>query len=106
MYLAWTTVANRADAERLAADVVTRQLAVCVQIDGPIISYYRWQNHTERAEEQRLCFKCLPSHLPALEKHVLSIHPYDTPEWVVIAAERVAEKYLSWAGASSSTPPL
>ncbi len=106
MLIAWTTVANRADAELLAADVVPRQLAVCVQIDGPIISHYRWQGRTERNEEHRLCFKCLPGNLPALEKHVLSVHPYDTPEWLVVAAERVGEKYLSWAQANSSTPPL
>ncbi|MBM3854287.1 MAG: divalent-cation tolerance protein CutA, partial [Verrucomicrobia bacterium] len=43
MYLAWTTTANLADAERIAADVVERQLAVCVQISGPIVSIYRWQ---------------------------------------------------------------
>lgn len=106
MYIAWTTVANRADAESLAADVVARQLAVCVQIDGPIVSHYHWQGRTERSEETRLCFKCLPRNLPALEKHVLSVHPYDTPEWLVVAAERVGEKYLSWAEANSSNPPL
>jgi periplasmic divalent cation tolerance protein len=36
----------------------------------------------------------------------LATHPYDTPEWLVVRAERVAEKYLSWAQANSSTPPL
>jgi periplasmic divalent cation tolerance protein len=106
MYLAWTTVGNRADADRIAADVIERQLAACVQIDGPIASSYRWQGRIERSEEFRLGFKCLPSVLPALESHVLSTHPYDTPEWVVIAADRVGEKYLSWVEATSSTPPL
>jgi len=105
MYIAWTTVGNRAAAESLAADAVARQLAVCVQIDGPIISHYRWEGRNERSEEHRLCFKCLPGQMPELEQHVLSVHPYDTPEWLVVAAERVGEKYLSWAGANSSTPP-
>ena len=27
-------------------------------------------------------------------------HPYDTPEWIVIRAEKVSEKYLSWAEAN------
>jgi periplasmic divalent cation tolerance protein len=77
-----------------------------VQIDGPITSYYRWHGQPERTEEFRLVFKCLPSHLPALERHVLATHPYGTPQWIVVQAERVGEKYLSWAGANSSTPPL
>jgi len=88
MWIAWTTVAQRADAERLAADAVARGLAACVQIDGPLVSHYRWQGKPERAEEFRLCFKCLPAQLAALETHVLATHPYDTPEWLVAHAAR------------------
>ena len=106
MYIAWTTVATRADADRLAADAVARNLAVCVQIDGPIVSHYLWHGQDERSEEFLLAFKCLPPRLAALEKHVLSHHPYDTPEWLAVPAERVGEKYLSWAEGNSSTPPL
>ena len=106
MFIAWTTVGNRADADRLATDAIVRNLAACVQIDGPITSHYRWQGKDERSEEFRLCFKCLPSHLELLEKRVLETHPYDTPEWLVVRADRVGEKYLSWAEANSSTPPL
>ncbi len=106
MWIAWTTIALRADAERLAADTVARGLAVCVQIDGPIVSHYRWQGHAEHAEEFRLCFKCLAPQLATLEKHVLSAHPYETPEWLVVRAEHVGEKYLSWAEANSTFPPF
>ena len=106
MFIAWTTVAQRADADRLAATAVGRNLAVCVQIEGPITSHYRWHGQDERAEEFRLTFKCLPSHLEALQQHVLEQHPYDIPEWIVVRAEHVGEKYLSWANANSSTPPL
>jgi periplasmic divalent cation tolerance protein len=106
VFIAWTTVASRSDADRLAADVITRNLAVCVQIDGPIVSHYRWHGQVERTEEFRLAFKVLPNHVVALEQHVLAHHPYDTPEWLVIEAERVGEKYLSWAETNSSTPPL
>ncbi|MSU51357.1 MAG: divalent-cation tolerance protein CutA [Opitutus sp.] len=106
MFIAWTTVANRADADRLAAGIVTQDLAVCVQIEGPITSHYRWHGKIERSEEFRLTIKCRPGQLAALEKHVLSAHPYDVPEWLAVRAEHVGEKYLSWAGANSSTPPL
>ena len=106
MFIAWTTVAFRADAERLAADTLARQLAVCVQIEGPITSHYRWQGQVEKAEEFRLTFKCIPTQLPALEAHVLAHHPYDTPEWLAVRADQVGEKYLSWAEANSSNPPL
>ena len=106
MFIAWTTVATRADADRIAAGAVARNLAVCVQIDGPIISHYRWNGEPERTEEFRLSFKCLPAQVAALQQHVLAGHPYDTPEWLVVRAEQVGEKYLSWAEANSTTPPL
>jgi periplasmic divalent cation tolerance protein len=106
MFIAWTTVANRADAERLAAEAIVHNLAACAQIEGPIVSHYRWQGKVERAEEFRICFKCRPNHLELLEKRVLETHPYDTPEWIVVRADRVGEKYLSWVEANSSTPPL
>jgi periplasmic divalent cation tolerance protein len=106
MLIAWTTVGSLADAERLADGVVAGNLAVCVQIEGPIVSRYRWQGQVERSEEFRLTFKCLPAGMNALESHVLAHHPYSAPEWLVVRAERVGEKYLSWAEANSTTPPL
>ncbi len=106
MLLAWTTVANRADAERIATDVVARNFAICVQIDGPLTSHYRWKGRVDRAAEFRLCFKLLEAHAIALEQRVLATHPYEIPEWIVVRAERVGEKYLSWANANSTTAPL
>ena len=105
MLIAWTTVATPDEAERLAEEVVGRGLAACVEIAG-VVSHYRWQGRPERTEELRLAFKCLPAQLPALEAFVLDHHPYDTPEWIVIRAERVSEKYLSWAEANSKSPPF
>ncbi len=106
MLIAWTTVANRADADRLAADIIARNLAACVQIDGPIVSHYRWKGVIERTEEFRLCFKFLPHQADLLEERVLAAHPYETPEWIVCPVSRVGEKYLSWATTNSTNPPL
>jgi periplasmic divalent cation tolerance protein len=106
MLLAWTTVATRSDADTLARGVIELNLAACVQIDGPITSHYRWEGQVERAEEFRLCFKLVPQQAAALEKHVLTHHPYATPEWLLVRAERVSEKYLSWATTNSSSAPL
>jgi periplasmic divalent cation tolerance protein len=106
MLLAWTTVGSREAAEEIAREVIAHRLAACVQIDGPIVSHYRWEGRPERAEEYRLCLKFLETQAVALEEQVLRLHPYDTPEWIVLPATRVGEKYLSWATASSTSPPL
>ncbi len=97
LMLAWTTVPTRADADRLADAALAVDLAVCVQIDGPITSIYRWDSKIEHSQEFRLVFKCLSAQASALERKILALHPYTTPEWIVIEATYVSEKYLSWA---------
>lgn len=106
MLIAWTTVASRDAAEELARTAIERRLAVCVQVEGPIHSIYRWVGRIEQAEEYRLAFKFTAGQAAALEAHVLARHPYETPEWVVVQAQHVGEKYLSWAQANSNSSPF
>jgi len=106
LLIGWTTVAQHADATRLACALVESRLAACVQIDGPLTSHYLWQNRAETTEEYRLTIKFLPEHATAIETWLKAHHPYDTPEWIVVRAEYVAEKYLSWARANSNSAPL
>jgi periplasmic divalent cation tolerance protein len=103
MFVAWTTTATRKDAARLARGAVELHLAACAQVDGAIISHYRWKGRIESAREYRVWFKCLRRQLPALQKWVLANHPYDTPQWLAVRTGVVAGKYLSWAQ-TASTP--
>ena len=106
MVVAWTTTAERAEAERLARSAVELRLAVCAQIDGPISSYFHWQGRLEQAQEYRIWFKCLPANAPALSNWVHTHHPYEIPQWIEVSAESVGEKYLSWAIANSTSAPF
>ena len=106
LLLAWTTVGTRADADRIAVGAIESNNAVCVQIDGPVTSHYRWQGRLEQTSEFRLMFKCLPEKRPQLESCVHALHPYSTPEWVVVEAVHVSEKYLSWARMDAHPPAL
>jgi len=106
MLIAWTTVSDKTIADELAAGAVAAHLAACVQVEGPITSHYFWEGRQEKAEEYRLTFKTLPSQIEVLKIWVHERHPYKLPEWVVVKAELVSEKYLSWARASSTYLPL
>lgn len=90
----------------LAAGLVAERLAACVQIDGPIRSHYRWEGRSEVAEEFRLTVKFLPLRQLELEAWLMARHPYQTPQWLVVSAAHVAEKYLSWVQANSTPVPL
>jgi periplasmic divalent cation tolerance protein len=102
MLIGWTTVGSRETAHHLAGEAVALALAVCVQVEGPVTSHYRWQGTQEKTEEFRLTFKLMANQLAPLGAWLHAHHPYETPEWVVVRAEHVAEKYLSWALANSS----
>jgi periplasmic divalent cation tolerance protein len=102
MLIACTTVASRDDAENLAKSSIKVGLAVCVQIERPIASVYRWEGRVEQSTEFRLMFKLLSTQSEDLETHIMQQHPYDVPEWIVMPASRIGEKYLSWAQAVST----
>ena len=106
MLIAWTTVATPEDATRLARGAVEAGLAVCVQVEGPVTSHYRWEGRIEAVAEHRLMFKFLAEHAAVLEAWVRTRHPYEAPEWIVVRAEHVSEKYLSWARSTSTPAPF
>ncbi|MEM9161317.1 MAG: divalent-cation tolerance protein CutA [Verrucomicrobiota bacterium] len=102
LYLCWTTTETEAEAHSLAQLSIDQQLAACAQVDGPILSFYQWQGKAEKTTEHRIVFKVLEANLDPLERAVKKAHPYDTPQWIAVKAEKVAEKYLKWAKEASN----
>ncbi|MBI5558597.1 MAG: divalent cation tolerance protein CutA [Deltaproteobacteria bacterium] len=97
MYIGWTTVASREDAEKIAREAVQERLVACAQIDGPIRSFYLWQDKLTSDEEYRITFKFLAKNGGKLEVWLKENHPYELPQWVTVQAEHVLAEYLHWA---------
>lgn len=91
-----TTVASREEAERLAAILVERRLAACVQVAGPIASRYRWQGKVETAEEWQCLAKTEAARYPAAEQAIREIHSYEEPEIVALPILAGSSGYLRW----------
>lgn len=106
MLIAWTTVSTAVEAEHLADAAIAQNLAVCAQIDGPIHSHFVWQGRKTATHEWRITFKFFQSQSGALSSYVHAVHPYQTPQWLVVSAQEVGEKYLSWARAPRSSVNL
>jgi len=95
-----TTTDNRATARLIARVLVDRRLAACVQIVGPIESTYRWQGSVETAREW-LCFiKTTRARSREVIATVEVLHPYDTPEIVILPIAAGSQRYLDWLAAS------
>ena len=48
---AHVSVPDTDTAQRIASDLVARQLAACVQVLGPMTSVYTWEGEVHRSEE-------------------------------------------------------
>ena len=91
-----TTTGTRHEAEQIAAELVSRRLAGCVQISGPIVSTYRWQGKTETSEEWMCTIKTARRQLAAIQQAFVEIHPYEVPELIATPIVAGSEKYLAW----------
>jgi periplasmic divalent cation tolerance protein len=83
-------------AEQIARTLIDERLAACVNIHAPMVSIYRWKGAVERDSERQLVIKTTRNTLPALEKRLRELHPYELPEFIVVAASGGSAVYLEW----------
>ena len=94
--------ANKEEATRLADMLVGARLAACVQILPEMESVYRWQGKVERQREVLLIAKTLSSKFPEIEREVVKLHSYETPEIVAFPLTAGSAPYLEWLSANVS----
>jgi periplasmic divalent cation tolerance protein len=94
------TVPDLKIARKLAKACLEARAAACVNIVPRFESHYWWQGKLEQGNELLLLIKTATQQLPALEKCVLTNHPYDTPEFVVLPISAGNRRYLDWISAS------
>lgn len=95
-----TAVDDAGVADGLAAALVERRLAGCVQL-LPITSRYRWQGNVERAAEQLLLIKTTAERAGDVQRWLADNHPYDVPEVLVVPVTEGAPAYLAWLAAET-----
>jgi periplasmic divalent cation tolerance protein len=70
--------------------------AACAQIDGPIMSVYRWEGAVQTDREWRVLYKTTAARFPALEAQIRSVHDFDTPEIIATPITDGGDDYLTW----------
>jgi len=95
------TCATLEEARKIARGVVEKRLAACVNIvTHAVESFYTWEGKLENNSEYLLIIKTSEERLGELQKEVLRLHSYDTPEFVVMPIVAGSEEYLAWLGES------
>ena len=99
--LVLTNLPDRAAAERLAEELVQKNLAACVNILGPCRSVYRWKAAVQHDEEHPMLIKTTHERYAALEQALRAGHPYELPEIIAVPIERGLPAYLEWVAAET-----
>ena len=95
--LVLVTCGSLTESRKIARAVVAKRLAACVNIlTAPVESLYTWKGNLERSREHLLLVKTSAKRLKALEREVLRLHSYETPEFIVLHIASGSKAYLHW----------
>ena len=89
-------------ASRVAHALVDERLAACVQAVPGVTSTYRWHGAVQVDTETLLLIKTTRVRFDALARRVAELHPYDTPELLVLEVVDGTPDYLAWLEAASA----
>jgi len=91
-----TTAESKVVAERIGKKLLEKRLAACVQIVGPIASFYWWQGRIETAEEWLCLIKSKADLYEKIERTINEVHTYETPEILALPVVTGNRTYLDW----------
>jgi len=94
--LVLTTAPDDERAEAWARALVEERLAACVNVHGPMTSFYRWKGVVERDAERQVVIKTTRERVPSLRERLRELHSYELPEFVVLAIEDGSDEYVKW----------
>jgi periplasmic divalent cation tolerance protein len=97
-----TTIDSREGAQKIATALVSKHLAACVQIAGPITSTYWWQGKMEQAEEWVCTAKTRSKLYNEVEQAIREAHTYDVPEILAVDIAAGNADYLNWVTQETS----
>jgi periplasmic divalent cation tolerance protein len=100
-----TTFPDQDGARRAATALVEERWAACGQVVGPVQSTYRWEGEVEHATEWYCHLKTTLSRASGLRARLRELHPYQTPEIIVLPVVDGDPDYLRWIEASVATGP-
>jgi periplasmic divalent cation tolerance protein len=86
-------------AKRIAHVLVEEHLAACVNLGAPGLSMYMWKGELEGAEEIPITIKTTGARAQALMERLMTLHPYEVPEVLVLPVLGGSASYLEWVRA-------
>jgi periplasmic divalent cation tolerance protein len=91
-----TTFPVKKDAQKICQLLISKSLAACCQIVGPIESHYTWQNRVEVSREYMCLIKTIKSRYKSVETIIKKNHSYIVPEIITLDITSGYKPYLDW----------
>lgn len=92
----YCTVPDKDTAAAIGRKLVEGRLAACVSVGSPVRSIYRWQGVIEETTELEMTIKTAQENYLKVEELILSMHPYEVPEIVMVELDKGLKLYLDW----------
>ena len=96
----FVTAPDLKTARTLARAALAARLIACANLVPKVESHYWWQGKNMSGAEVLMVLKTTTARLTALEKLIVSKHPYDTPEFLVLPISSGNKRYLDWVAES------
>ncbi len=92
----FTTCGSEEEAHHLAAVLIEKHLAACVNISAPFTSVYRWKGTIEHSQEFLLIIKTRRACFEPMRLALESAHSYELPEVLALPVLDGSPNYLDW----------
>jgi len=100
--LVFCTFPDADTAASVTRTLVEEKLVACGNLIPGVRSIYTWEDKIEDTAEVMVVFKTTGPAYAKLEKRLLKLHPYDTPEIVALEAGAAAKAYAAWVASAVS----
>ena len=84
------------EADKIAAELVARELVACVNVIPLVRSVYRWEGEVNTDDESLLVIKTTADRITPIDDCLREVHPYDVYELIASEIKAGSEPYLSW----------
>ena len=98
-----TTFPSAQEAQQVAATLLDEHLIACATLLPGCTSMYAWEGTITVAPETQLLLKTRGELTDQVGSRLQSLHPYSTPEILVLKTGGGLAAYLDWVDASTRT---
>lgn len=95
-----STAGSEEEARRIAAGLLSAELAACVNISSPVSSLYRWRGEIQSDSEYMLFIKTVKRLFREVAETIGEVHSYDVPEIIALDITGGSDDYLDWVADS------